>query len=130
LREFDQEIAKSQGRVAVISFAGPEHLKHFAERSGHPFLWLADPKRLSYKCLGLGRGGVAAIAPPRAVWGYVRLILGGRIWRPEQLDLAQMGGDFVFDRDGNLTLRHVSTSSDDRPSAQAVMLAFRRAAER
>ena len=129
MREFDKEIAKLQGRVAVISFAGPEHLKQFAERSGHPFLWLADPKRLSYKRLGLGRRGVTAIAPPRAVWGYIRLILGGRIWHPQQLDLAQMGGDFVIDRDGNLTLRYVSTSSDDRPSAQAVMLAFRRAAE-
>ncbi len=41
-----------------------------------------------------------------------------------------MGGDFVFDREGNLTLKHVGTSSDDRPSAQAVMLALRLAAER
>jgi hypothetical protein len=69
-----------------------------------------------------------AIAPPRAVWGYIRLILGGRVWRPEQLDLAQMGGDFVFDRDGKLTLRHLGSSSDDRPSIDAVMAAFRRAA--
>ncbi len=61
-------------------------------------------------------------------WGYVRLILRGRIWRPEQLDLAQMGGDFVFDREGNLTLSHVSASSDDRPSVGSVMAAFRRAA--
>jgi len=130
LREFDAEIAELKGRVAVVSFARPDHLKRFAEHLGHPFLWLADPARLSYKRLGLGRRGVTAIAPPRAVWGYIRLILGGRIWHPEQLDLAQMGGDFVFDRDGNLTLRHVGTSSDDRPAAQAVMLAFRRAAER
>jgi hypothetical protein len=129
LREFDTEIESRQGRVAVISFATSDQLKRFAKRFGHPFLWLADPKRLSYQRLGLGRRGVTAIAPPRAVLGYIRLILGGRIWRPEQLDLAQMGGDFVFDRDGNLTLRHVSTSSDDRPSAQALMLAFRRAAE-
>jgi len=68
-----------------------------------------------------------AIAPPRAVWGYIRFILGGRAWRPEQLDLAQMGGDFVFDRDGNLTLSHFGSSSDDRPSVDAVMAAFRRA---
>ena len=131
MREFDSEIAELKGRVAVISFATPDHLKGFAERLGHhPFLWLADPKRISYRRLGLGRRGPMAIAPPRAVWGYIRLILGGRVWRPEQLDLAQMGGDFVFDRDGNLTLSHVSTSSDDRPSAEAVMSAFRRAAER
>jgi len=83
LREFDQEIESRQGQVAVVSFAGPEHLKQFAERSRPPFLWLADPKRLSYNRLGPGRRGVTAIAPPRAVWGYIRLILGGRIWHPQ-----------------------------------------------
>jgi len=127
LREFDREIESRHGRIAVISFATPDHLKRFAESSGHPFLWLADPERLSYKRLGIGRRGPMAIAPPRAVWGYIRLILGGRAWRPEQLDLAQMGGDFVFDRDGNLTLSHFGSSSDDRPSVDAVMAAFRRA---
>jgi alkyl-hydroperoxide reductase/thiol specific antioxidant family protein len=126
LREFDQEIESRRGRVAVISFATPDQLRRFAERLGHPFLWLADPQRVSYKHLGLGRRGPMAIAPPRVVWGYIRLILGGRAWRPEQLDLAQMGGDFVFDRYGNLTLSHLGSSSDDRPSVDAVMAAFRR----
>jgi hypothetical protein len=128
LREYDQEIAASQGRVAVISFANPDHLKRFAAGLGHPYLWLADPQRLSYKRLGLGRRGLFAIAPPRAIWGYIRFALRGKIWHPEQLDMAQMGGDFVFDRDGNLNLRHVSSRSDDRPSMNAVMSAFRRAA--
>ncbi len=128
MREHDQEIAESQGRVAVVSFARPDQLKRFAEHLGHPFLWLADPARLSYKHLGARRRGLMAIAPPRAIWGYIRFILGGSIWRPQQLDLAQMGGDFVFDRSGNLTLRYVSTSSDDRPSVAAVMSAFRSAA--
>ena len=117
-----------KGQVAVISFATPDHLKRFAKHSGHPFLWLADPGRLSYKHFGLGRRGLMAIAPPRAVWGYIRFILGGRIWRPEQLDLAQMGGDFVFDRSGNFMLRYFGTRSDDRPSMNAVMAAFRGAA--
>src|SRR5260370_17493393 len=84
--------------------------------------------RLSYKHLGARRRGLMAIAPPRAIWGYIRFILGGSIWRPQQLDLAQMGGDFVFDRSGNLTLRYVSTSSDDRPSVAPVMPAFPSAA--
>jgi len=130
LREFDQEIAELHGRVAVISFASPDHLKRFAERLGHPYLWLADLKRLSYKRLGLGRRGLFAIAPPRAIWGYIRFALHGQIWHPEQLDMAQMGGDFVFDRDGILTLRHVSSRSDDRPSMNTVMSAFRRAANK
>gem|GEM_PF-442927 len=128
MREFDREIASQQGRVAVISFAGPDQLKGFAGRLGHPFVWLADPGRLSYKRLGLGRRGLIAIAPPRAVWGYIRFFLRGRIWHPEQLDMAQMGGDFVFDCYGNLTLRHIATRSDERPSVEAIMSAFRRAA--
>jgi hypothetical protein len=128
LREFDLEIANLQGQVAVISFASPAQVKRFAERLNHPFLWLADPRRLSYKRLGIERRGLMAIAPPRAVWGYIRLFLRGRIWRPEQLDLAQMGGDFVFDRYGNLTLRYVGISSNDRPSVEAVRSAFRLAA--
>jgi peroxiredoxin len=116
------------GQVVAVSFASPEHLKRFAEQLGHPFLWLADPTRLSYERLNLGRRGLSAIAPPRAVWGYIRFFLQGKVWHPEQLDIAQMGGDFVFDRDGNLTLSHVSTRSDDRPSVSAVMSALRQAA--
>src|SRR5260370_41581726 len=108
-------MAESQGRVGVVSFARPDQLKRFAEHLGHPFLWLADPTRLSYKHLGARRRGLMAIAPPRAIWGYIRLVLGGRIWRPQQLDPAQMGGDFVFHASGNLTLRHVSPGSGGPP---------------
>ena len=114
----------------MISFASPAQLKRFAARLGHPYVWLADPQRVSYARLGLRRKGLAAIAPPRAIWGYVRFILGGKTWRPEQVDWAQMGGDFVFDENGNLTLAYVGSSSDDRPSAASVMAAFRRAAGR
>lgn len=128
MREFDEEIARLGGRVAVISFASPEKLKRFARHLGHPFLWLADPGRGSYKRLSIGRRGPLAIAPPRVIWGYARLLLRGRRWRPAQLDWAQMGGDFVFDSRGNLTFTHVSSSSDDRPEPSALMEALRRAA--
>lgn len=128
MREFDQEIATLHGRVAVISFARPEHVKRCAEHLGHPFLWLADPERQSYRHFGLGRRGLISIAPPRVVWEHVRFALAGKVWHPEQLDVAQMGGDFVFDRRGNLTLEYSSSRSDDRPSVQTVMAAFRDAA--
>ncbi len=129
MREFDREIAQLGGRVAVISFAKPEQLARFAERLDHPYLWLADPERVSYRALGMTRGGLLAVAPLRVVWGYLRFFLRGRIWRPEQTDLAQMGGDFVFDRAGELTLAYVSRASDDRPPASEVMAAFRQAAQ-
>ena len=128
MRELDQEIAELNGQVAVISFARHDHLKRFADHLGHPYLWLADPERRSYRRLELRRRGPGAIAPPRVIWAHIRFALRGKIWHPEQLDVAQMGGDFVFDRYGNLTLTHLSSTSDDRPSVQDLMSAFRRAA--
>ena len=70
-----------------------------------------------------------SIAPPHVVWEHVRFALAGKIWHPEQVDVSQMGGDFVFDRGGRLTLEYSSSSSDDRPSIQIVMAAFREAAK-
>lgn len=127
MREHDEEIDKAGGRVAVISFARAEHVGRFALHLDHPYLWLADPERLSYRALGIGRRGPAAVAPPRLIWEHIRFAVRGRVWHPEQLDLAQMGGDFVFDRAGNLTLRHVSEASDDRPPMAELMEAFRQA---
>ncbi|GAC1661130.1 MAG: hypothetical protein PVS2B1_18780 [Candidatus Dormibacteraceae bacterium] len=128
MREFDQEIADLDGQVAVISFGRPDHLKRFAAHLGHPYLWLADPERRSYRSLELGRKGLLAIAPPRVIWAHVRFAFRGKIWHPEQLDVAQMGGDFVFDRGGELSLRHLSSASDDRPAISVVMSALRQAA--
>jgi hypothetical protein len=39
-----------------------------------------------------------------------------------------MGGNFVFDRVGNLTLRHISLASDDRPPVGELIEALRLAA--
>ncbi len=128
MREYDSEIAENDGQVVVISFARPDHVKRFAEHLGHPYLWLADPERRSYRSLGLKRKGLGAVAPPRVILEHIRFAFHGKVWHPEQLDIAQMGGDVVFDRSGNVTLMHVSTTSDDRPAAEVVMTAFRSAA--
>lgn len=130
MREFDAEIAQNDGQVVVISFARPDHVKRFAEHLGHPYFWLADPERRSYRSLGLRRKGLGAVAPPRVIWEHVRFAFRGKVWHPEQLDITQMGGDFVFDRSGNLTLKHPSSASDDRPTTDVVMTAFRLAANR
>jgi len=128
LRGFDSEIAALGAQVVVVSFAAPAHVRRFARRLGHPYLWLADPGRELYSRLGIRRRGWRAVAPLRVVRRYLRLILGGQLWRPEQLDLGQMGGDYVFDARGRLFLAHPSQASDDRPAATAVLNALRKAA--
>jgi peroxiredoxin len=128
LRDHLDEIEGLGGRVVVISFAHPDHVARFARHLQHPYLWLSDPDRRSYRALGADRRGLASVAPPRLIWEHIRFALQCKVWHPEQLDLAQMGGDFVFDRAGNLTLRHVSTAPDDRPPVAQLIEAFRRAA--
>jgi hypothetical protein len=62
------------------------------------------------------------------VWDHIKFAFRGRVWHPEQRDIYQMGGDFVFDRVGNLTLRHISLASDDRPPVGELIEALRLAA--
>lgn len=130
MREHDREIEQLGAQVVVVSFASPAQLKQFARRLGHPYLWLADAERSLYRRLGLGRRGIARIVPGRVLLEYVRLALRGKLWRPEQTDMAQMGGDWVFAADGDLFLDHPSQASDDRPAPEEVIAALRRAATR
>jgi hypothetical protein len=63
----------------------------------------------------------------RVLLRYVRLTLAGRFWQPQQLDLSQMGGDFVFDARGRLFLQHPSQASDDRPAPDVLLSSLREA---
>jgi len=85
LREFEHEIVQHDGQVVVISFARPDHVRRFAEHLGHPFLWLADPEEPGTETQGLG-----AVAPPRVIWEHLRFASRGRVWHPEELDIAQI----------------------------------------
>jgi len=86
---------------------GLMHFKRAPRRYRSVCLVARRSKRLSHRALGVERRGLASVAPPKVVWEHIRFAFRGRIWHPEQVDLAQMGGDFVFDRVGNLTLRHI-----------------------
>lgn len=91
MREFDKEVADLGGRVAVISFADPDRLARFAQRLNHPYLWLADPARASYRALGLGRGGVGAVVPLRVIRDYIRSRWAGRSGGPNSLTWPRWG---------------------------------------
>lgn len=108
LREFDGEIAELGARVAVITFARPEQLARYLDGSGTHICGRRIP-------VGLGRRGLRAVLPLRVFWDYVRFCGAGQDLAPgagghraPEPQTSQMGGDLVFDRDGNLTLRHAS----------------------
>jgi hypothetical protein len=128
LRVHAGEVEAAGGRIAVISFAAPDHVQRFAQALGHPYLWLSDPGRLSYRAFRVGRGGPLSPFSRKDLWHSFVSTLRGRPWIPQQRDLWQLGADFVFDPEGNLTMAYRCRSSHDRPPPQAVIAAFRKAA--
>jgi hypothetical protein len=128
LRAHSVEVEAAGGRIAVISFAAPEHVARFARALDHPYLWLSDPGRVSYRAFRVGRGGPLSPFSNTDLWHNFVSTLRGRPWLPQQPDLWQLGADFVFDAEGNLTMAHRCRSSHDRPPAAAVIGAFRKAA--
>lgn len=128
LRRHNGEVEAAGGSVVVVSFAAPEHVARFAEAIGHPYRWLSDPLRASYRAFGVGRGGFLNPFSLTDIWHNAVSTLRGRPWVPQQSDIWQLGADFVFDSDGRLTMAHRCRSSHDRPAPAAVMDAFRRAA--
>jgi hypothetical protein len=128
LRTHADEIGAARGQIAVISFAAPQHVDRFARALGHPYLWLSDPARVSYRAFRVGGGGPLNPFSRTDLWLNFVSTLRGRPWLPQQSDLRQLGADFVFDAEGNLTMAHRCRSSHDRPTAAAVISAFRTAA--
>jgi hypothetical protein len=127
LRAHAEEVVAAGGQIAVISYAAPQHVERFSRALGHPYLWLSDPARASYRAFKVGRGGPLNPFSRTDIWHNFISTLRGRLWLPQQADLWQLGADFVFDPEGNLTMAHRCRSSHDRPPAAAVISAFRKA---
>ena len=81
-----------------------------------------DPARQLYKALGLKRS-VAKVWSISALVYYAEQKCAGRklVAVFEEDDPTQMGGDFVFDKDGKLALVHRSKVSTDRPSVEELL---------
>ena len=81
-----------------------------------------DPARQLYNALGLKRS-VAKVWSISALVYYAEQKRAGRklVAMFEEDDPTQMGGDFVFDKDGKLALVHRSKVSTDRPSVEELL---------
>ena len=81
-----------------------------------------DPARQLYNALGLKRS-VAKVWSISALVYYAEQKRAGRklVAMFEEDDPTQMGGDFVFDKDGKLALVYRSKVSTDRPSVEDLL---------
>ncbi len=129
MREQKETLESLGATVAVITWEPPEVVRRFQWVTTLPFRVLSDPDRRAYAAFGLQRGR------SRQIWNwetskvYMRAALRGRLPRlPHGHDIAQLGGDFVLNREGYVVFIHRSRSPADRPSIEAVLDAVRSAA--
>lgn len=111
--------------VLVVTQAPPAVLAVYLRSHPLPFPAVADPNRAAYKAFRLERTRWRDFLRPVVVWGYLRLILRGRLprlpYRDE--DVLQLGGDFLIDRAGDVAFAHRSRTATDRPSADELLAA-------
>ena len=81
-----------------------------------------NPARQLYNALGLRRSVAKVWSIPSLVY-YAEQKRAGRklVAMFEEDDPTQMGGDFVFDKDGKLALVYRSKVATDRPSVENLL---------
>ena len=104
--------------VALVTFTRQRNVRGYRNRFGIPYPVLGDEERVAYRAYGLGRGPWWRVWGPATVRAYARLVRrGARLERPKE-DTAQLGGDFVVDREGRLAYVYRSTGPADRPAVE------------
>jgi hypothetical protein len=111
--------------VVVVTFTRPRNLAGYRRRFAEPLRVVADPDRVLYRALGLGRGGWWQIWGPATMWRYATLVARGRRPEPSREDTRQLGGDAVIDAEGRVQWRYQGSGPDDRPSVDELLDALR-----
>lgn len=109
-------IAERGLSIAVIGMSDSTHpLRRLGERYGlDGVAWIADPHRLMYTALEIGRGRFHQLLGPRVVWsGLVAALRGHGIGRI-QGDPFQMPGTVIIHR-GVVLRRYIHQTAADRP---------------
>ena len=108
-------------RVAVITFDAEARAREYVKRSGLRWPLLVDSNQSLYKSYGMTRGSLWAIYGPPTLWGYLKLISGGRMPGRPGRDWRQLGGDVLIDPLGIVQVHHVSIGPHDRPTVESLL---------
>ena len=104
-------------QVLVVTFTPPAKIADYLARRPLPLPIVSDPGREAYRTFGLRRTSVFAFFKPRVLGKFIRQIRhGGRVQRPVDKDVLQLGGDFLFDAAGKLVWSWRSEDATDRPT--------------
>ena len=107
--------------IKVISFAELKELQIYQEHFQWKMELYSDPKRTFYKFMGLTRGSWFKVFHPKTAFKYVQYFLEGKKMKKTRQDIYQMGGDFIFNKNGELKYVFKSQRPDDRPSVSELI---------
>lgn len=125
MRQSSEMIKELNTRVAIISFGTFPGAIAWLQETAVLFEFFLDPGRKAYQAYGLEHSLVRSWGP-KAWSTYARLLLSGRRWRGIQGDSAQLGGDFIVDRNGIIRLAYRSHDPTDRPSINELVTLLQR----
>ena len=107
--------------VYIITFDSESLAKAYVQQTKLPWPLLIDSERSVYDAYRMSRGSWWAIMNPASIWGYIKLMLTGRMPGKSGKDFKQLGGDVLIDSNGVVQLHHVSQSPHDRPSVESLL---------
>lgn len=108
-------------RVSVVAFDADAMARDYVNETGLPWPLLIDSKQSLYAAYGMTRGSWWAIYGPPTIWGYIKLILGGRRPGRPGKDWRQLGGDVLIDPQGIVRVHFVSAGPLDRPTVDSLL---------
>ena len=65
--------------VLIVTFSAAQRIAQYLEAHGWPFPVVADPAFEAYRAFELQKGTWWQVAGPRAIVGYLKLMLRGRL---------------------------------------------------
>jgi len=123
LRRRQRDFEDLGARIVIISFGPASKAPVWLEETQSPFPLLVDARRETYVAFGMRRSlrGSWNLATLRR---YRELMRKGRKWRGIQGDSLQLGGDAIVDAAGIVRLLAPSTTPEDRPSVDSLLVVF------
>jgi peroxiredoxin len=119
------EFAKLNTRVFIISFGTLPALQQWMSEVCGTFTVLLDRERVAYQAYGLERSRLRSWHP-RVVWIYIkRWFQRGEFYDSHGDDTSQLGGDFIVDKNGILRLVYPSHDPADRPPVDDLLKVLR-----
>ncbi|MBI2645937.1 MAG: AhpC/TSA family protein [Deltaproteobacteria bacterium] len=121
MQRHNEELKKIRAQVVIVAFASSSALQSYQKIHQWKYPIFSDVERKFYHLLGLQRGAFFQIFHPKTMMNYARYLIEGKKIEKTKEDIYQLGGDFIFDRDGVYRFGYPSQRPDDRPSVSLLI---------